>query len=105
MSEELENLRLENAKLQRRVEIQEMEAADQEEEDFEPPRRQHSARAVEIDDPSKYSSHSLASTTKTSSSGRSLDTSSLSSTGFSASRFAIACPLIAFCGVQVRSAL
>ncbi|KAE9460316.1 hypothetical protein C3L33_07789, partial [Rhododendron williamsianum] len=29
MSEELENLRLENAKLQRRVEIQEMEAADQ----------------------------------------------------------------------------
>ena len=83
--------------------IQEMEAADQEEEDFEPPRRQHSARAVEIDDPSKYSSHSLASTTKTSSSGRSLDTSSLSSTG--ASRFAIACPLIAFCGVQVRSAL
>lgn len=34
---------------------QEMEAADQEEEDFEPPRRQHSARVVEIDDPSKYS--------------------------------------------------
>ncbi|KAL7263005.1 hypothetical protein ACSBR1_001217 [Camellia fascicularis] len=47
----------------------------------DPPRRQHSTRAVEIDDPSKYSSHSLASTTKTSSFGRSLDTSSMSSIG------------------------